>query len=185
MWFFGYVLSCCAKPLSGVWLWWPLGTSARQAALSVGFFQVRTLEWVAISSSSCTQLVLNHAVPFPHSRFFIMSECPCLGGKHTGVSPPLLFCLYHASLNPYILSRNFRSQKELETVWDIPREPSLVVQSLRLCASTAGGKSSISGLGTRSHMLCDTAKAKGKKTLCYSKVRCRINHDGFNSLLFS
>ena len=94
-----------------------------------------------------------------------MSECPCVGGKHTGVSPPLLFCLYPASLSPYILSRNFRSQEELETVWDIPGEPALVVQSLRLCASTAGGKSSIPGLGTRSHMLCDTAKAKGKKTL--------------------
>ena len=63
-----------------------------------GIFQTRIVEWVAISFSICAKLVLNNTVALPHSRLFIVSELPYVGGKNTGVSPALLLCLYHTSL---------------------------------------------------------------------------------------
>ena len=42
---------CCAKSLSRVQLFATLWTVARQAPLSMGFLQARTLEWVAMPSS--------------------------------------------------------------------------------------------------------------------------------------
>ena len=43
--------ACMLSRFSRVWLFVTLWTVARQASLSMGFFQARTLEWVAMPSS--------------------------------------------------------------------------------------------------------------------------------------
>ena len=74
----GMIYICCWQVFSCVWLFAIPWTIARQAPLSMGFFQARILEWVAISFSIihlCAVLCL------------VSQSCPTLCDP-IGYSPP-------------------------------------------------------------------------------------------------
>ena len=100
-----------------------------------GIFQARVLEWGAIAISPGRELM--HNITYMHTSGFLKKEQ--LSVKFWLVNP-------HSALENLIYFKT------------VKRATSLVVQWLRLCVPNAGGRGSVPGQGTRSHMLPDATK---------------------------